>query len=321
MRGDVIRRADEPCWCGSAEVQPVGVLPIPGDFAMHECLGCGALHVVPQPTPEQLGGFYEESYYGGSPHKFIGPVARLVSLFQGGRARRLSRHLSPPARVLDVGCGNGAFLVRLQQRGFEVEGTELTRFAVERVPPESGIPVHVGDLRELDLPSDHYDAVTMWHVLEHVRDPRATCEAVARVLRPGGYFLMALPNVASWQASLFGMHWFHHDPPRHLFGLNPRSLSLLLSRHGFDLLRLDTFSLDHDSYGWVQSVLNALGFRRDHAYDTLKGLDEASSWRRVVDLTSVAILAGPAVAIAAIESLLGRGGTMTATARLATERR
>lgn len=311
------------CWCGTTRARRRYRL-VASDarvFPMVECCGCGVHALCPMPTPEELRPYYAPEYYGTGTRKFIGPVARLVARFQGGRARLVELHLArrrgQAPRVLDVGCGNGGFLVSLSERGYACEGTEWTADSAARVPRDAGIAMHVGDLLDLDLPAGAYDAVTLWHVFEHLADPAATLTKIHGLLAPGGRLFLSLPNQESAAATAFGRHWFHLDPPRHLHGFGPRSLGALLRGRGFRVEWSTTWSFEQNPYGIVQSVLNAAGFPRERAYETLKGARHLSVATRATDVALVGLLTVPAIAASVVESALGCGGTMTFVARRA----
>ena len=225
-----------------------------------------------------------------------------------------AKWLPSGGRILDIGCGNGGFLMRMQAMGFAVEGTEWTQPSAARVPASTGIPVHVGDLLSLDLPRQSFDLITLWHVFEHLRNPPQTLERIRELLKPGGTLIMSMPNAESWQARMFGTSWFHHDPPRHLFGFGRASLVRLLNSCGFVEREFHCYSMEQNPYGFIQSALNACGWPRDRAYTTLKGLGKVSGGTRLVDLSMVALLAGPAVALSVVEDACRRGATMTVVA-------
>lgn len=317
------RTTARPCWCGTdrARVRYRLVAADGRAFRMVECAGCGVHALWPTPTPDELRPYYAREYYGTGTRKFIGPVAKLVAMFQGGRARLVQHHVrhapGQSPRVLDVGCGNGGFLVQLSERGFACEGTEWTADSAARVPTDAGIAMHVGDLLDIDLPAGRYDAITLWHVFEHLADPAATLAKINTLLAPRGRLFLSMPNQESLQAGLLGRHWFHLDPPRHLHAFGPRSLGTLLRARGFRIQWLTTWSFEQNPYGILQGTLNALGFPRERAYETLKGTRQLSAATRVIDLALVATLAGPSIAAAIAEAAIGRGGTMTLVARKA----
>jgi SAM-dependent methyltransferase len=313
----VIRETQRGCWCGSPAASGAGIFHLANgdDFPLVRCDGCGVLALWPQPTDEQLAAAYAADYYGPSRRKFIGPVAAIVSMFQQDRANLAQRYIPPRGRVLDIGCGNGGFLVQMKRRGFDVEGTEWTQRSASRVPAETDIPVHVGDLLTLRLPPAGYDLITLWHVFEHLHAPQPTLLTIRSLLKPGGTLIMSMPNAEGRQAERFGTHWFHHDPPRHLFGFGPRSLERLLEITGFSIERISTWSFEQNPYGYVQSRLNAWGFPRDRAYESLKGSGDIPWSRRLLDFALVGLLAPPAMLVSAVESMRGRGATMTVVAR------
>jgi SAM-dependent methyltransferase len=306
-----------PCWCGAAAAR--GVFEVTARdgrrYPLVCCEGCGIHALHPPPDDETLRVSYDAEYYGGSPRKFIGPLASLVSWFQQGRARLVGRRVAPGGRILDVGCGNGRFLERLAARGYVAEGTEWTAASAARAAGLPGVTLHTGDLLSLDLPGGAYDAVTLWHVLEHVRRPRETLERIHRLLAREGMLFLALPNQASWQARAFGPAWFHLDPPRHLHGFCPRSLRALLEVTRYSVRRMGTFSFEQNPFGFVQSLLNALGFPRDRAYQALKASGSRLTPAGLLDLALVGGLAVPGVVLSTLSSALGAGATLTVEAR------
>jgi len=102
--------------------------------------------------------------------------------------------------------------------------------------------------------------VIIWHVFEHLADPRGTLEAIFRILKPGGRLVVAVPNFSSLQARLTGGAWFHLDLPRHLYQFPLSGLKTLLRRADFEVGAEHHFSLRQNPFGWVQSVLNTFSF-------------------------------------------------------------
>jgi 2-polyprenyl-3-methyl-5-hydroxy-6-metoxy-1,4-benzoquinol methylase len=304
------------CWCGATTAHPLGTFPTGvGTFALVQCDGCGVQALDPQPTDAQLTAAYASDYYGATRRKFIWPISSLVGLFQNRRARMAAKWLPKGGRILDIGCGNGGFLAQMQDMGFAVEGTEWSAHSAARVPAECSIAVHVGDLLSLDLPRQAYDLITLWHVFEHLRQPREALLRIGDLLAPSGALIMSMPNAESWQARMFGTHWFHHDPPRHLFAFGRSSLTQLLNLTGFEVKAFHSFSMEQNPYGLIQSMLNAWGFPRDRAYTVLKGLSHQRLGTRVVDLSLAGFLTTPAIAHSIVESKCGKGATMTIIAK------
>lgn len=309
------KTVDRLCWCGAATAHPLGTFEC--GHTLVQCDGCGVQALHRQPDDAELAAAYSREYYGSTRRKFIAPVAAMIGLFQGGRARHVAHLMrsSHHVRILDVGCGNGGFIMQMRRRGFEVEGTEWNAQAAARIPRDANISIHVGDLIDMNLPPRSFDAVTLWHVFEHLRRPRETLATISSLLKPGGMLLMSMPNVESAQAQRYRTHWFHHDPPRHLFGFGPHSITLLLELSGFRIERLGTWSFEQNPFGEIQSRLNERGYSRDRLYNQLKGLSHAGLGTRLTDVARALLLLPSALAKDIIDSARGEGATMIVQAR------
>lgn len=284
-------------------------------FPLVQCLGCGVQAMFPQPDDATLTAAYSSEYYGASRKKFIGPVAAVIDWFQAHRARLAAKFMPRGGSVLDVGCGNGGFLINMKKMGFHAQGTEWSQHSASRIPREENITVHVGDLVDLNLPPRSFDLITMWHVLEHVHQPDRTLHKIHELLKPGGGVLLALPNAESDQARRFGTAWLHYDPPRHLCNFGVSSLNRLLTLAQFQPTWSSTFSFEQNVFGYIQSWLNMRGIPRDRLYELLKGNrkgDAAAQWH---DLLWLALLMFPAIVSSTYESLNGRGATLTVHAK------
>lgn len=288
---------------------------IEGDrFSFRNCLVCRAVFLAPRPSPERLADAYSMDYYGAAERKFIAPIERTIDFFRSSRARRVSRHLPRAGRVLDIGCGNGGFLKDLADRGFEAYGIERPGGSADRARRVANIDVRVGTLEDGFFDGERFDAITLWHVFEHLAEPRKTLQLLTDLLEPGGRLYLSLPNVDSLQCQLFKGDWLHHDPPRHLFYLDSATLTREVESLGFERRALSFHSLEQNPFGIVQSLLNRWSKERDVLFESLKGNTElAARHRRSSLLTQKAlfIVGYPLFALlATLESLAGRGGTM-----------
>lgn len=143
----------------------------------------------------------------------------------------------PAAKLLDVGCGSGDFLVPMHHCGWDVLGLEPDPEAVRTAQSTHRLPVVQGTLETVELETGGFDAVSMLHVLEHVPDPSATLRRVWKLLRPGGRLLLITPNAHSLGARVFACSWIGWEPPRHLHIFTSPSLQRLLMATGFVLER------------------------------------------------------------------------------------
>ncbi|MDP3938375.1 MAG: class I SAM-dependent methyltransferase [Deltaproteobacteria bacterium] len=292
-----------------------------GKVRLVRCARCGMGYLDPQPEPDEIAPFYASEYYGGSGTKFVATVERMRSAMAKRRARRLARGLPPGARVLDVGCGDGRLLEAFAALGFRGVGTERAGRRPRALTSQSDIEVLAGDLTTTGLEPGQFDLGVFWHVLEHLHDPLASLQEAARVLRPGGRLVVAVPNLDSFQARWTGRSWFHLDLPRHLFHFTPGSLTALLSRAGFRVEHVGHFSFEQNPFGILQSALNRLGGGGapvNRLYETLKGNTAgARAAGRLAARAAYWLGMPPATLLATLESLVRRGGTIEAWAERA----
>jgi len=261
--------------CGCQWARPR--FAIPGSpLRVVDCTGCGLGRLDPQPRREMIDDFYPPNYYGVTGAKFVPMVEALVRLVGARHVRMLSRGLVPGARVLDVGCGRGVLLSSLADHGFEIHGFEISAAAAAGADPRAAVRIG-NDLEEAAYPAAWFDEVIVWHVLEHVPDPRGTLREIRRILKPGGRLIVAVPNYSSLQARWAGAAWFHLDLPRHLFHFPVAALRRLLVDSGFAPRSEHHFSLRQNPFGWVQSALNRFGrLPRNGLYTLLKSRPEAA---------------------------------------------
>jgi ubiquinone/menaquinone biosynthesis C-methylase UbiE len=209
--------------------------------SVQQCRACGVFFVNPRPTQREIAASYEtgKSYDFWATEREAREAQwktrlALISDQPGGRT------------LLDIGAGDGHFLSVARAAGFSCLGTELSQNGAERARAE-GHEVLVGQFTELDLGGREFDVVTMWHVLEHVPNPGETLERVWQVLRPGGQFLVAVPNEDN--AFVNDRLGFRRgrgapiQPPAwgqeiHLTNFQPATLRRALRRAGFRVERM-----------------------------------------------------------------------------------
>jgi 2-polyprenyl-3-methyl-5-hydroxy-6-metoxy-1,4-benzoquinol methylase len=194
-------------------------------FRVVRCRSCGFAFVNPRPGPDEIHTYYPDAFYEAS----MSAEAVLASKRDSLAAKlALVAHL-PAGRLLDVGCQKGEFMYAMQQRGWKVQGVELSA----RPPNLFGLPILRGRLEEAALPDAAFDLITLWAVLEHVHDPISVLRAVRRLLAPGGRAVVLVPNFRS----IPGRFLRHDDVPRHLLMFTPRTLRHAARRCGLRVQR------------------------------------------------------------------------------------
>jgi 2-polyprenyl-3-methyl-5-hydroxy-6-metoxy-1,4-benzoquinol methylase len=285
-----------------------------------ECEECGLGRFHPILDAEQIRAFYPDEYYGETGTKFQPLIERLVRLIGARHIGFLLRGLRPGARVLDVGCGRGVVLGALADRGLEVHGVEQSAEAARGADPRAEIRI-AARLDQAGYAPGFFDEIIIWHVLEHLDDPRVFFREAHRLLAPSGRLIVAVPNFASWQARWSGAAWFHLDLPRHLYHFPLPALCRMLRDHGFEVDEVHHFSLRQNPFGWIQSALNRIpGLPRNGLYTLLHSRSRREPvpydvGTRVLLLGLFALGAPLALAVVLLETLLGSGATVHVVAR------
>jgi SAM-dependent methyltransferase len=312
-------------WCTRGRAERVWRKPASAAFWWERCSTCGLNYTVPQLDGQQIAAHYPQSYYGEQNVRFNVVMEALVGWFRRRRAARLRHYRREPGNVLDIGCGRGHFLDCLRSWGWTCTGTELSEAAAFHARETLGLDLRVGAFEPGAFSDAAYDAVFLWHVLEHLPSLRAALSDMRRILRPEGMLVIAVPNLSSWQAKLCRYGWFHLDLPRHYTHFSTDWLLGTLRELGFTIVEVNHFSMEQNVYGWIQSVLNCAGLKQNLLYDLLKQR-AARQFERplarfplqsLLSLIGAAALLGPAVLAMLFEAALHCGGTIEVYAKRA----
>lgn len=258
---------------------------ISGAWNYRRCAACGSVWMDPQPDAEEIPGFYDGYYThaaGANPitsrlglrfgrfraavlaaslqNDFAYNVDGIASLparpawvpRRLGRkaASRAIRFLAakPGGRLLDVGCGNGDFMAWMRCLGWEVEGIEMDSKAAS-VARGRDLTVYQASMEDAPIGDDRFDAITLSHVLEHVRNPAATLHRLYGVLRVGGLLVSISPNPRDPLALWYGKYWRGLEPPRHLALPSPAALRTLVRKYHWDA---DVFAFSFGTAGMMR---------------------------------------------------------------------
>jgi len=228
---------------------------LPGVFAQTACADCGTAFVFPQPDAEELARYYPESYEAHVASTGGGVLKRIAARLGVRRKVKYVARFCRNGKLLDIGCGRGDFIQETQRRGFEAFGVEGSPQGV-RLCRERGLNVEQCDFDAADIGRASFDVVTMWHVLEHLRDPEGAVKKIAAALKPGGRFIFCVPNTASVNARVFGELWSGYDVPRHLFAFSEKAIARMLETSGLVMEDRRTFfggfsALNYDLKFWL----------------------------------------------------------------------
>jgi len=198
------------------------------------CRSCGHMQLEPMPAESLL----EQAYADAASEDYIEEETGQRETARRALARIEARN---PAKgtLLDLGCWVGFLLAEARARGWETLGVEPSEFGSSYARDRLGLEVIRDDLFAASLPAQHFDAVTLGDVIEHLTEPARALERVQRLLREGGVLWMALPDAGSRVARTLGRRWWSVIPT-HVQYFTRRSISALLDRTGFAVLEIDT---------------------------------------------------------------------------------
>jgi 2-polyprenyl-3-methyl-5-hydroxy-6-metoxy-1,4-benzoquinol methylase len=210
-------------------------------FIIAECSSCSFRFTQDVPDADSIFPYYKSEDYISHTNTATGLVNRLYHFVRSRtivQKRKLIERITgkKTGKLLDIGSGTGVFLSEMKKNGWEATGLEPDADARNVAKKVYNVEL-VNTSHLFQLPAGHYDAITMWHVLEHVHDLSKYVQQIRSVLHPKGKFFIAVPNYTSLDASVYKEHWAAYDVPRHLYHFSPRSMRLLMEEHGLKVLQ------------------------------------------------------------------------------------
>lgn len=205
-------------------------------FEIWECDNCHLRFTQHIPDAVSIGAFYQSEAYVSHTDTKEGIINKLYHFI---RKRTLKGKLAlmrsatglQKGSILDIGAGTGAFANTMQQAGWTVTALEPDEATRQRAKELYGLTLQpVESLFQLS--TAQFDAITMWHVLEHVHDLHGYVAQLKRLLKPGGRLFIAVPNYTSHDAAVYKQYWAAYDVPRHLYHFSPLSMQQLLQQYG-----------------------------------------------------------------------------------------
>ena len=217
-------------------------------FEIWQCAVCTLRFTQAAPDASSVGDFYQSENYISHTDTDEGIINKLYHFVRKRTLKRKQWLIEQATGVtkgtlLDIGAGTGAFAHSMQQAGWKVTGLEPDVATRERA---AGLhQLQLQDTAALfQLPIASFDAITMWHVMEHVHELHAYIEQIKLLLKEKGKALIAVPNYTSYDAQVYQQHWAAYDVPRHLYHFSPESESNLLKQHGLQLLSVKPMWFD-----------------------------------------------------------------------------
>jgi SAM-dependent methyltransferase len=231
--------------CGSAEIKIVlsakDNTVSKETFAIAECSSCSLRFTQDVPGASSIAPYYKSEDYISHTNTSKGLINRLYQWVRRRtlrKKRRLVQRITGMGKgyILDLGSGTGAFAGEMLLHGWYVTGLEPDEGARQVAKKEYNVDLQ--DIGEFfQLPAASFDAITLWHVLEHVHDLSSYIQQLRSLLKENGKLLIAVPNYTSLDASIYKENWAAYDVPRHLYHFSPMSMQVLMEKHGLKIER------------------------------------------------------------------------------------
>lgn len=213
-------------------------------FAILKCEECELAITSPRPDTEQLGKYYQSDEYishSGKSSGLLGPLYTLARKYSLNWKAGILRNSAPHGSALDFGCGTGEFLASLQTKGWNIEGVEPSDLARSKAQLITSREIHAS----LEgVTGKQFDAISAWHVIEHVPDIISTIGQLKSLLKKDGTIFIAVPNYESADAEKYKDLWAGYDVPRHLWHFSKKSMTQLLESHGLKVITILPMKLD-----------------------------------------------------------------------------
>jgi len=218
------------------------------EFEIWECKNCSIRFTQNIPEQENIARYYQSEKYISHSDTNEGLVNKLYHLVRKRtllKKQNLVEHSTKKKHgsILDLGAGTGAFLNTMQLAGWDSVGLEPDTTARKKARELYGL--NLKESNELfSLASDNFDAITLWHVLEHVHQLHEYVIKFRELLKKDGKLFIAVPNFTSKDAATYKKYWAAYDVPRHLYHFSPKSMEILLNTHGFILEKIQPMWYD-----------------------------------------------------------------------------
>ncbi len=284
--------------CGSRAINPLLTVKDHSvskeDFVIWQCDDCTVRFTQDVPDENSIFPYYQSTDYISHSNTSKGFVNTLYQKVRNHTLKQKAAFIVSQTKaqgnLLDVGAGVGAFVNTMQQQGWQCTGIEPDEGARTNAKQLFGLTLQpVSRLKSLS--AQQFDAITLWHVLEHVHQLHDYMESLKKLLAADGKMFIAVPNYQSLDANIYRPYWAAYDVPRHLYHFSPRSMEALMNKHGLRItdkkpMWFDSFyiSLLSSKYykgktSWLSAAFNGL---RSNLY-ALTEKDRCSSIIYVVE--------------------------------------
>jgi 2-polyprenyl-3-methyl-5-hydroxy-6-metoxy-1,4-benzoquinol methylase len=229
--------------CSSAAIDPLLTVKdysvSKEEFVVWQCRNCTLRFTQDVPDEASIGPYYQSPDYISHSNTDKGLLNKLYQKIRKytleQKAQLIIGYTRQKGRLLDIGAGIGAFLNTMKQKGWEETGIEPDRGARDQARNLFGLNLEETSALAT-LSENSFDAITLWHVLEHVHDLHPFIDRLKACLKADGKLFIAVPNYSSLDADVYKLYWAAYDVPRHLYHFTPKAMDMLMKEHGLCIM-------------------------------------------------------------------------------------
>lgn len=215
-------------------------------FELRKCDSCGFVVTSPRPADDAIGKYYESEDYISHSNTKKSLFSKAYQIVRNRAVKQKRNWVEAHTRkgtLLDMGCGTGHFLNECRSAGWKIEGVEVSEVARANAKTEHGIEPN-SSLDEFETNAGSLNAISMWHVLEHLPNLNEHLSKFHKWLADDGAVLVAVPNHESYDAIHYGSDWAAWDVPIHLWHFSKKSMNDLAAKNGFVISEIINMPFD-----------------------------------------------------------------------------
>jgi 2-polyprenyl-3-methyl-5-hydroxy-6-metoxy-1,4-benzoquinol methylase len=223
-----------------------GTLINKDSWSVYRCPSCGLGFLDPRPSQDEIEQLYRSEYFSQHYDGGLEPDSPQFRRRIRGEEHRIRfiKQEKRSGKLLDIGCGYGYFLAACRDEGYEVNGFDVSEWAAEYAIQRLGLPVTIGQMGDVTFPPHSFDIITMWHFLEHMPDPHLALQKAKSWLKRDGILVVDVPNYEGTDARHMWEEWTGWSLPYHFWHFTFESLTRLLHRHGFRVIKSKDYHSD-----------------------------------------------------------------------------
>lgn len=215
--------------CGEHQLKPKFEV---NNCSIVQCTQCRFIQAKDQPSATELENIYNADYFDHG--KYVQDSA--IQREQQRRMQLLKNSgLQDGSTILDMGCATGDF-ISAAKKSYKVWGMDISSHAIETARqqnPEISQQLKIANSEQHEIPENHFDAIVLWDVIEHLWEPKAVLKQMKRWLKPNGFIFLSTPNIGAMTAKLMGKRWAFMTPPEHLCFFSRTSMEKIVQDLGF----------------------------------------------------------------------------------------